>query len=128
MLKCSENFFHFCYKHKKWACLSGLYIFLRHSPSLAAPTCVLKHKSIAAEGRITAESQKERVGAAFDLVWNICAIETAQQGAERVWPIIDMQEVITGLQTKPGYKRVETRMRTLCPQTHVAPVLRTPTG
>lgn len=79
-----------------------LYMFLQHSPSLAAPTCVLQHKSVAAEGRVAAESQKKRVGAAFDVIWNICAVETAQQGAEGVRPVVDMQEVIAGLQTKPG--------------------------
>lgn len=65
-------------------------MFLRHSLSLVAPTCVLQHKAVAAEGCVAAESQKECVGAAFDVIWNICAIETAQQGTEGVWPIIDM--------------------------------------
>lgn len=82
-------------------------------------TCVLQHKSIAAEGCVTAESQKQCVGAAFDVVWNICPVETAQQRAEGVWTIVDMQEVITGLQTKPGYRRVKTHMSTSGLQTHV---------
>ncbi len=53
-------------------------------------TCVLQHKSIAAEGSIAAESQEERVGAALDAIWNICAVETSQQRAEGVRPVIDM--------------------------------------
>lgn len=53
-------------------------------------TCVLQHKSIAAEGSITAESQEECVGAALYAIWNVCAIETTQQGAEGVRPIIDV--------------------------------------
>lgn len=81
---------------------SFIFIFIPHSLSYTAPTCVLQHKPIAAEGCVAAESQEEHVGAAFDAVWNICTVETAQQGAEGVRPIIDMQEVITGLQTKPG--------------------------
>lgn len=102
-------------------------MFLWHSLSLAAPTGVLQHKSVAAEGRVAAESQKKRVGAAFDVIWNICAVETAQQGAEGVWPIVDMQEVIARLQTKPGYRRIETHTGTSCGQTHVS-ALKTPTG
>lgn len=102
-------------------------MFLWHSPSLAAPTCVLQHKSVAAQGRVAAESQKKHVGAAFDVIWNICAVEAAQQGAEGVWPVVDMQEVVAGLQTKPGYRRVETHTGTSCSQTHVS-TLRTPTG
>lgn len=70
------------------------------------PTCVLQDKSIAAEGSITAESQEECVGAALDTIRNVCAIETTQQGAEGVRAIIDMQEVITGLQAEPGYRSV----------------------
>lgn len=54
------------------------------------PTCVLQHKSIAAEGSIAAESQEERVGAALNAIWNVCAIETTQQGTEGVRPIVDM--------------------------------------
>lgn len=102
-------------------------MFLQISPSLAAPTCVLQHKSVAAEGRVAAESQKKRIGAAFDVIWNICAVETAQQGAEGVGTVVDMQEVIAGLQTKPGYRRVETHTGTSRGQTHIS-VLRTPTG
>ena len=64
-------------------------------------TCVLQYKSVAAEGSIAAESQEERVGAALNAIWNIYAIETTQQGAKGVWPVIDMQEVITGLQAEP---------------------------
>lgn len=58
-------------------------------------TCVLQHKTIAAERGITTESQEERVGATFNPVRNICAVETTEQGTERVWSIIDVQEIIT---------------------------------
>lgn len=85
---------------------ASLYVFfLPLSPSFTLPTCVLKHKSIAAQGCVAAESQKQGVGAAFDAVWNICTVETAQQGAEGVWTIVDVQEIIAGLQTKPGNRR-----------------------
>lgn len=88
-----------------------MYFFLPLSPSVTLPTCVLQHKSIAAEGCVAAESQKQGVGAAFDAVWDICTVETAQQGAEGVWTIVDVQEIIAGLQTKPGSRRVETHVR-----------------
>lgn len=65
-------------------------------------TCVLQHKSVTAQRRIAAESQKQGVGAALDVIWNICAVETAQQRAEGVGPVVDVQEVVTGLQTEPG--------------------------
>lgn len=83
-----------------------VFFFAALSPSVTLPTCVLQHKSIAAEGCVAAESQKQGVGAAFDAVWNICTVETAQQGAERVWTIVDVQEIIAGLQAKPGNRRV----------------------
>lgn len=67
-------------------------------------TCVLQNKSIAAQGGITAESQEEIVGAALDAIWNVGAVETAQQRAKGVWPIVDMQEVITGLQAETNQK------------------------
>ena len=54
------------------------------------PTCVLQHKSIAAEGSIAAESQEKCVGAALNAIWNIGAIKTTQQGAEGVRSIVDM--------------------------------------
>ncbi|TNN88035.1 hypothetical protein EYF80_001616 [Liparis tanakae] len=54
------------------------------------PTCVLKNKSIAAEGSIAAESQEECVGAALNAVWNICAIKATQQRAEGVRSIVDI--------------------------------------
>lgn len=78
------------------------------------PTCVLQHESIAAEGSIAAESQEEHVGAAFDTIWNVCAIETTQQGAEGVRPIVDVQEVITRLQAKPGYRSVNKMFLNIC--------------
>lgn len=53
-------------------------------------TCVLQNKSIATEGSVAAESQEESVGAALDVLGNIGAVETTQQGAERVGPIVDM--------------------------------------
>lgn len=53
-------------------------------------TCVLQHKSITTEGSIAAESQEECVGAALDALGNVCAVETTQQGAEGVRPIVDM--------------------------------------
>lgn len=53
-------------------------------------TCVLKHKSIAAEGGIAAEGQEECVGAALDPIGNIRSIKASQQRAQGVWPIIDM--------------------------------------
>lgn len=53
-------------------------------------TCVLQHKAIAAERSITAESQKQCVGAALDAIWNVCTVETTQQGAEGIWPIVDV--------------------------------------
>lgn len=69
------------------------------------PTCVLQHKSIAAEGRVTPECQEERVGTALNAIWNVRAIETTQQRAEGVWSIVDMQKIITGLQAKPGNRK-----------------------
>lgn len=79
-------------------------IALRCSFKEKTCTCVLQHKSIAAERGVAAESQEERVGAALNAIGNICAIKATQQGAEGVRSIIDVQEVITWLQAEPGYR------------------------
>lgn len=67
-----------------------------------ARTRVLQHEPVAAERGVAAERQEERVGAAVDVVWEVGAVVTAQQGAEGVWPVVNVQEVVTGLQAEPG--------------------------
>ena len=64
-------------------------------------TCVLQHKTVAAEGGVAAEGEEELVGAALDTVGDVGAVETSQQGAQRVRTVINVEEVITRLQAEP---------------------------
>ncbi len=64
------------------------------SQHIGQHTSVLQDKSIAAERGITAEGQEERVGAALNALRDVHAVKAAQQRAERIRPIVDMQEVV----------------------------------
>ena len=59
-------------------------------PTIRGRTCVLQHESIAAEGSVAAEGQEERVGAALDAVGYINAVKASQQGAQGVWPVVNV--------------------------------------
>lgn len=68
-------------------------------------TCVLQNEAVAAERRVAAEGEEERVGTALDAVGDVSTVETPQQRVEGVRTVIDMEEVIAGLQTEPEQHR-----------------------
>ena len=74
-------------------------------PAIRGRTCVLQDESIAAQGGVAAEGQEERVGAALDAVGYVGAVKAPQQGAQGVGPVVNVQEVIAGLQAEPGTTR-----------------------
>ena len=64
-------------------------------------TCVLQDKAIATERGVATEGEEKGVVAALDPLGDVSPVEAAQQGAEGVWSVVDVEEVITGLQAEP---------------------------
>lgn len=78
-------------------------------PSVAsatsALTCVVDDKARVADRGIAAEGEEEAVAAALDAAWQLGAIEASYQRAERVPSVVDMKEVVAGLQIKAGEQK-----------------------
>lgn len=82
-------------------------------PSVAsatsALTCVVDDEARVADRGIAAEGEEEAVAAALDAAWQLGAIEASYQRAERVPSVVDMKEVVAGLQIKAGEQKKKSR-------------------
>lgn len=65
-------------------------------------TCIIDDESRIAHGGVASESQEQAVAAALDPLGQLGPVEAPDQGAERIRPVVDVKEVIPGLQIKPG--------------------------
>lgn len=52
------------------------------------------HRAVATKGQV------HEVGSALNLLWKFAVLETANQMSAAVWPIVDVQEIIVGLDTE----------------------------
>lgn len=96
-------------------------------PSVAsatsALTCVVDDEARVAHRGIAAEGEEEAVAAALDAAWQLGAIEASYQRAERVPSVVDMKEVVAGLQIKAGEQKknpaptpLRLKKSSYCPQ------------
>lgn len=65
--------------------------------STVAFTLVLQMKAGIAHGAITAEGYVHDIRAALYLLWQLAVLKRPNQMAVGVWPIINVQEVVIGL-------------------------------
>lgn len=60
---------------------------------------------------IAAKCQVHEVGSALNLLRKFTVLETANQMSAAVWPIVDIQEIIVGLNTEAVTSKRNRQMR-----------------
>lgn len=72
-------------------------------------------KAGVAHRAITAKCQIHKVGSALNLLRKFTVLKTANQMSAAVWPIIDIQEIIVGLNTEAvtGQRNRQIRDKTV---------------
>jgi len=61
-------------------------------------------KASVAHRAITTKCQVHEIGSALNLLWKFTVLETANKMSTAVWPIIDVQEIIVGLNAEAEVK------------------------